>query len=41
MRELDPVTAEGPRAPDGSLPVTGYLTDTRDASVGAPMTAPR
>ncbi|ROP42039.1 sigma-70 family RNA polymerase sigma factor [Saccharothrix texasensis] len=41
LRELDPATAEGPRAPDGSLPPTEYLTNTKDASVGAPMTAPR
>ncbi|MFJ6674813.1 sigma-70 family RNA polymerase sigma factor [Actinosynnema sp. NPDC091369] len=41
LRELDPATAEGPRQPDGSLPVTAFLTNTKDASVGAPMTAGR
>lgn len=41
LRELDPATAEGPRSPDGSLPVTEYLTNTKDSSVGAPMTPSR
>ena len=41
LRELDPATAEGPRSPDGSLPVTEYLTNTKDPSVGAPMTPAR
>ncbi|GAA1287864.1 sigma-70 family RNA polymerase sigma factor [Saccharothrix xinjiangensis] len=41
LRSLDPGTAEGPRPPDGSLPATDYLVNTRDPSVGAPMTAAR
>ncbi|MEU4746023.1 right-handed parallel beta-helix repeat-containing protein, partial [Actinosynnema sp. NPDC023658] len=41
LRELDPATAEGPRRADGSLPVTAFLTNTRDGAVGAPMTTDR
>ncbi|ONI84809.1 hypothetical protein ALI22I_30445 [Saccharothrix sp. ALI-22-I] len=39
LRSLDPTAAEGPRNPDGSLPSTTYLTNTKDSTVGAPMTA--
>ncbi|NUT46309.1 MAG: RNA polymerase subunit sigma-70, partial [Saccharothrix sp.] len=39
LRTPEPATAEGPRAPDGSLPATDYLVNTKDPSVGAPMTA--
>ncbi len=39
LRSLDPAGAEGPRNPDGSLPSTPYLTNTKDPAVGAPMTA--
>ncbi|WP_156077121.1 sigma-70 family RNA polymerase sigma factor [Saccharothrix sp. NRRL B-16314] len=41
LRELESATAEGPRAPDGSLPATEFLVNTKDPSVGAPMTAVR
>ncbi|MEV1115455.1 sigma-70 family RNA polymerase sigma factor [Actinosynnema sp. NPDC049800] len=41
LRSLDATTAEGPRAPDGSLPPTDYLVNTKDPSVGAPMTTGR
>mgnify|MGYP006196105117 FL=1 len=41
LRSLDPTTAEGPRQPDGGLPTTAFLTNTKDGSVGAPMTTGR
>ncbi|MEU4155867.1 sigma-70 family RNA polymerase sigma factor [Actinoplanes sp. NPDC026670] len=36
--EIDPATAEAGRAVSGALPVTRYLTNSRDAGTGAPMT---
>ena len=37
LRSTDPSSAEGPRRPDGSLPVTAFLSTTRPG-VGATMT---
>ena len=39
LRDIDPAVAEGPRRPDGTLPTTTYLTNTKNVSIGAPMSA--
>jgi hypothetical protein len=37
LRETDPRTAQRERAADGGLPPTAFLTNARDATIGAPM----
>ena len=34
----DPSTAQRARRPDGGLPATSFLVNTRDGTIGAPMT---
>lgn len=39
LRDIDPTVAEGPRRSDGTLPATTYLTNIKNVSIGAPMSA--
>lgn len=40
LRATDEASAQAPRSPDGALPSTTFLTNSRDPAIGAPM-APR
>ncbi|GAA5187086.1 hypothetical protein GCM10023322_34620 [Rugosimonospora acidiphila] len=37
LRSTDPAGARAARRPDGSLPATTFLTNTKDPAIGAPM----